>query len=38
LDRATRERLVIRAIKEGISATELVERLIKNYLQKAAKR
>jgi hypothetical protein len=37
LDRATRERLVIRAIKEGISATELVERLIRQYLRKGPK-
>ena len=34
LDRATRERLVIQAIREGISATELVERLIKDHLRK----
>ncbi len=34
----TRRELVIQALREGISATELVERLIKNYLQKAAKR
>lgn len=38
LDRATRERLVIQAIREGISATELVERLIKDYLRKGPKR
>ena len=38
LDRATRERLVIRAIKEGVSATELVERLIKDFLRKGPKR
>jgi hypothetical protein len=37
LDRATRERLVIQAIKEGISATELVERLIKDYLKRGSK-
>ena len=37
LDRATRERLVIRAIREGISATELVERLIKDYLRRSPK-
>ncbi len=37
LDRATREQLVIRAIKEGVSATELVERLINNYLRKGPK-
>jgi hypothetical protein len=37
LDRATRQRLVIQAIKEGISATELVERLIRQYLRKGPK-
>lgn len=37
LDRATRERLVIQAVKEGTSATELVERLIKDYLRKDQK-
>jgi hypothetical protein len=37
LDRATRERLVIRAIREGVSATELVERLIRDYLRKGTK-
>ena len=37
LDRATRERLVIRAIQEGVSATELVERLIRQYLRKGPK-
>jgi hypothetical protein len=37
LDRATRQRLVIQAIKEGISATELVERLIKDYLRRGPK-
>ena len=37
LDRKTRERLVIRAIQEGVSATELVERLIRQYLRKGPK-
>ncbi len=37
LDRATRERLVIQAVKEGTSATELVERLIRTYLRKRRK-
>ena len=37
LDRTTRERLVIQAIKERISATELVERLIKDYLKRGPK-
>ena len=37
LDRVTREKLVIQAIKEGTSATELVERLIKDYLRKGPK-
>ena len=37
LDRVTREKLVIQAIKEGTSATELVERLIKDYLGKRRK-
>jgi hypothetical protein len=37
LDRATRDRLVIRAIQEGVSATELVERLIRQYLRKGPK-
>ncbi len=37
LDRVTREKLVIQAVKEGTSATELVERLIKDYLRKGPK-
>ena len=37
LDRATRERLVIQAVTEGTSATELVERLIREYLRKERK-
>ncbi len=37
LDRVTREKLVIQAVKEGTSATELVERLIKDYLGKRRK-
>ena len=37
LDRVTREKLVIQAVKEGTSATELVERLIKDYLGKCRK-
>jgi len=37
LDQATRERLVIQAVKERTSATELVERLIKDYLRKGPK-
>ena len=37
LDQATRERLLIQAVKEGTSATELVERLIKAYLRSRRK-
>jgi len=37
LDRVTREKLVIQAVKEGTSATELVERLIKDHLRKGPK-
>ena len=38
LDHVTREQLVDQALKERISATELVERLIKAYLRKGPKR
>jgi hypothetical protein len=33
LDTATREALLVAAIKEGTSATALVERLIRDYLR-----